>query len=100
MSGFIYSLMTEDFISMRTFRIVSRCSHYAFRLVSHLTHHIYALYALGASPKILEAAFESNASYMRNAIEPPGEINESNWTEHLRDDRSFFHYFKGTRRGN
>lgn len=57
---------------------------------NHLSHHVLAAYDLGASEELLKAIYDSNASYQRpilldqvEGIVKPGEINESNWKEHL-----------------
>ena len=54
---------------------------------SHLSHHLYALYALGASPDALRAAYTSQAKAQRPAFESPKAITKENWKEHLGNDK-------------
>lgn len=54
---------------------------------SHATHHLYAIYTLGATPEVLQAAYETHKEYQRPAFDAPGEITEKNWKDHLGDEK-------------
>ena len=54
---------------------------------SHLAHHLYANYAMGASKENLEAAFDHQAAFQRLNISPPDDLSDSNWLDHLDDER-------------
>ena len=54
---------------------------------SHSTHHVLALYTLGASPEIIEDAYETAHDYLLPVIKTPGPITEKNFAEHLADER-------------
>jgi hypothetical protein len=53
---------------------------------SHSTHHMLAIYALGASPEIIEDAY-SRHDYLKPAFDSPEPITEKNFNEHLGDER-------------
>ena len=53
---------------------------------SHVTHHVLAIYGLGASPQIIEDAYETH-DYLKPAFESPDPITEKNFAEHLGDER-------------
>ncbi|EGG10926.1 uncharacterized protein MELLADRAFT_92312 [Melampsora larici-populina 98AG31] len=61
---------------------------------NHIAHHLLAMYALGAPPALIKAAFETEALEQRPALSPPsGEMfNEKNWTIHLGDDKYYPRY--------
>ncbi|CAE6463738.1 unnamed protein product [Rhizoctonia solani] len=50
---------------------------------NHLAHHLFAAYRIGASPRILQNAFDRHAAYQRPAYESPEPITAGNWTKHL-----------------
>ncbi len=54
---------------------------------SHATHHLYAIYAMGADRKLLEAAYQTHVVYQRPAFESPEAIDDGNWKDHLADER-------------
>src|SRR5258708_3517490 len=47
---------------------------------SHVTHHVLAIYGLGASPQIIEDAYETH-DYLKPAFESPDPITEKNFAE-------------------
>ena len=51
---------------------------------SHLTHHLIAIYGLGASAPLIEAANETHM-YQKPAFASPGPITEENFIEHIGD---------------
>lgn len=74
---------TSSLLSMSCVRAILN------RLVtSHTSHHLYAIYQLGATPELLEAAYNVDAKMQRKAFDSPGEITAENWKEHLGDERS------------
>lgn len=50
-------------------------------------HHLYAIYTLGATPDVLEAAYETHVVYQRPLFPSPSEVTESNWKKHLGDEK-------------
>ncbi|CCM00192.1 uncharacterized protein FIBRA_02220 [Fibroporia radiculosa] len=61
---------------------------------NHMSHHLLAIYQLGASGPLLEAAYQSHVSSMRPAFESPGSITEKNFHEHLGDEKYYNAYLK------
>lgn len=61
---------------------------------NHATHHLYAIYTLGSSSEVLEAAYQSHVKYQRPAFDSPTEVTESNWMVHLGDENYYRAYFK------
>ncbi|THH28849.1 hypothetical protein EUX98_g5339 [Antrodiella citrinella] len=59
---------------------------------NHATHHILAIYALGASPETIRAAYASHTGYQRPAIPPAGVVNKSNWKNFLGDEKYYQAY--------
>lgn len=55
--------------------------------LDHITHHLLTIYALGASPSMLEKAYNENVSYQR----PKGEL-EQKIVEDLSDKAKFKDY--------
>ena len=55
--------------------------------VSHSTHHLYAIYALGATPELLDAAYKTHVDYQRPAFDSPEEITENNWKNFFGDEK-------------
>ena len=51
---------------------------------SHLTHHLIAIYGLGASTPLIEAANETHM-YQKPAFASPSPITEENFIEHIGD---------------
>ncbi|KAG8881000.1 hypothetical protein FRB97_000245 [Tulasnella sp. 331] len=56
---------------------------------NHLTHHLYAIYALGAAPNLLQDAYDLHAGDQRPAFKSPEEITEKNWKDHLGDEKYY-----------
>jgi len=52
-------------------------------LISHASHHLLAIYALGATGKVIESAYETHVAYQRPAYKSPTSITENNFSEHL-----------------
>lgn len=61
-------------------------------LSSHLSHHLFAAWAFGASPELLQEIYDLHAKEQRPALTPPSEITESNWKEHLGDEQLVFNF--------
>ncbi|KAH9809064.1 hypothetical protein DFH28DRAFT_1067858 [Melampsora americana] len=61
---------------------------------NHIAHHVLAMYALGAPPASIKAAFEHEVQEQRPALSPAlGEmLNENNWTMHLGDEKYYPDY--------
>ena len=57
-----------------------------YKILSHATHHLYAIYTLGASSEVLEAAYQTHVKYQRPSFDSPTDITESNWISHLGDE--------------
>ena len=51
---------------------------------SHATHHMLAIYALGASPEMIEEAY-SLQDHLKPAFGSPEPITDKNFIEHLGD---------------
>lgn len=58
-----------------------------FYRASHTSHHLVAIYAMGASASVIEAAYEKRSIEQRPAFESPEPITESNFWDHLADKR-------------
>ncbi|GJE99831.1 hypothetical protein PsYK624_161040 [Phanerochaete sordida] len=67
---------------------------------NHCSHHLLAIYAMGASPEVIRAAYETHVAYQRPAF-PSTEtteakdsviITESNWKDYLGDERYYQAY--------
>lgn len=69
-------------------------------ICSHAAHHLLAIYAMGGNAELLNAVYRSHETYQKPAFPPPDEeemkriqaarkavIDESNWKEHLGDER-------------
>lgn len=50
---------------------------------NHLAHHLLAAYALGATPEILQAAYDEHASYQAPRKPCPNPITLDTWKQHL-----------------
>ncbi|TCD67715.1 hypothetical protein EIP91_012012 [Steccherinum ochraceum] len=59
---------------------------------NHSTHHMLAIYALGAGPKLIKAAYASHEAYQRPAVSAPSPITKENWKEHLGDEAYYQSY--------
>jgi len=57
--------------------------YHCFFVSSHLSHHLLAAYYLGATPKLLQEAYDLHAKYQRPAYKSPSVIHENNWKDHL-----------------
>lgn len=49
----------------------------ANRLLDHIVHHVLSLYALGASPEQIKAAYDRDSSYQRPVMPTKDEIVKS-----------------------
>lgn len=76
-------------MSFSATRYSFRRSYFVF-FSSHIIHHALALYALGAPGRLIKAAYDEDKSYQRKAFESPSAITESNFTDHVGDDRYVF----------
>ena len=56
-------------------------------MIDHIAHHILTLYALGASPEIIQKQYEINKSYQK----PPEPVNQS-VLQDMRDPAKFHSY--------
>ncbi|KAI0776913.1 hypothetical protein BD413DRAFT_610496 [Trametes elegans] len=64
---------------------------------NHAAHHLVAIYALGASGRLLEAAYHTHVVYMKPAIRPPNGVTESTFWAHLEDEQyydAYLHFFR------
>lgn len=52
---------------------------------NHTSHHLLAIWALGASGPVIEAAYKVNTDYQRLAEDSPGPITLDNLYDHLGD---------------
>ncbi|THH26455.1 hypothetical protein EUX98_g7731 [Antrodiella citrinella] len=59
---------------------------------NHAAHHVLAIYALGASPELIRAAYSIHKGYQRPAVPPAGVVTKSNWKEHLGDEQYYQSY--------
>jgi hypothetical protein len=50
---------------------------------NHLAHHLLAVYALGATPGVLQAAYDEHASYQAPRKPCPTPITPDTWKQHL-----------------
>ncbi len=50
---------------------------------NHLAHHLLAVYALGATSDVLQAAYDEHASYQAPRKPSPNPITLDNWKQHL-----------------
>ena len=50
---------------------------------NHLAHHLLAVYALGATPEVLQAAYDEHASYQAPRKSCPNAITPDTWKQHL-----------------
>ncbi|KAI0065175.1 hypothetical protein BV25DRAFT_1822291 [Artomyces pyxidatus] len=58
---------------------------------NHATHHLFAVYALGASPQLLQEVYDTH-SYQQPIVESPEPITEENFSEHLGDSKYYSAY--------
>ncbi|KAG0704107.1 hypothetical protein DFH29DRAFT_997994 [Suillus ampliporus] len=54
---------------------------------NHALHHLLAIWAMGASAKMISSAYETHCVYQRPALESPSHITRDNFNEHLGDER-------------
>ncbi|TFY82506.1 hypothetical protein EWM64_g1509 [Hericium alpestre] len=59
---------------------------------NHATHHLFALYGLGASADLIEAAYAIHMTYLTPVIHSPHAITDDNFVEHLGDDEYYNAY--------
>jgi hypothetical protein len=50
---------------------------------NHIVHHLLSIYALGASPEVIEARYKENVSYQRPILDEKRELRS------LRDAKDF-----------
>ena len=50
---------------------------------NHLAHHLLAVYALGATSELLQAAYDEHASYQAPRKPSPNPITSDTWKTHL-----------------
>jgi len=50
---------------------------------SHAAHHLLAIYALGASAPVIDAAYQTHVAFQRPAVASPGVITIKNFNEFL-----------------
>ncbi|KAI0051279.1 hypothetical protein FA95DRAFT_310766 [Auriscalpium vulgare] len=58
---------------------------------NHATHHLFAVYALGAPPELLEEVYETH-SYQKPVVVSPEPITDNNFTQHLGDSAFYSGY--------
>ncbi|GJJ12133.1 hypothetical protein Clacol_006374 [Clathrus columnatus] len=80
-------LLKQDFVNFH-------CFFNEKRFHNHLSHHLYAAYALGATPEILQEAYDYHASYQIKAYSSPASISIDNWRDHLGDPDYYNAYLK------
>ncbi|KAH7914911.1 hypothetical protein BJ138DRAFT_1170289 [Hygrophoropsis aurantiaca] len=59
---------------------------------NHAAHHLLAIWALGASAPIIDAAYKTHCDYQRPAFESPHDINYKNFRDHLGDQKYYSAY--------
>ncbi|KAH7886675.1 hypothetical protein F5I97DRAFT_1025320 [Phlebopus sp. FC_14] len=59
---------------------------------NHAAHHLLAIWAMGASGPVIDAAYVTHCEYQRPAFESPGHITQSNVFKHLGDERYYSAY--------
>ncbi|EMD35787.1 hypothetical protein CERSUDRAFT_115740 [Gelatoporia subvermispora B] len=59
---------------------------------NHASHHMVAIFALGASGPLIEAAYDTHVAYMRPAYPSPEAISETNFYEHL-GERDYYNAY-------
>ncbi|KAL0959084.1 hypothetical protein HGRIS_014382 [Hohenbuehelia grisea] len=67
------------------------------RFHNHASHHVLALWALGASANLIQAAYTEAAGSQRPAFPSPEPINSANFEEHLGDEnyyQAFVQFFE------
>ncbi|KAI0739632.1 hypothetical protein C8Q80DRAFT_1222030 [Daedaleopsis nitida] len=64
------------------------------RFHNHASHQLLAIYQLGANRPLIQAAYETHASYMRPSYESPEPITDQNFHEHLGDEKFYDAYLK------
>ncbi|KAA1473981.1 hypothetical protein DENSPDRAFT_823618 [Dentipellis sp. KUC8613] len=62
------------------------------RFHNHSTHHMFAIYALGATPELLDAAYATHMQYQKPLVRSPHSITEANFLEHLDEDEYYEAY--------
>ncbi|KIK43252.1 hypothetical protein CY34DRAFT_11849 [Suillus luteus UH-Slu-Lm8-n1] len=62
------------------------------RFHNHAAHHLLAIWAMGASAKIIFSAYETHCEYQRPAFDSPSRITRHNLFEHLGDERFYSAY--------
>ncbi|KAG1869215.1 hypothetical protein C8R48DRAFT_597975 [Suillus tomentosus] len=61
---------------------------------NHAAHHLLAIWAMGASAKIIFSAYETHCVYQRPAFDSPSRITRHNFNEHLGDERFYSAYLE------
>jgi len=62
------------------------------RFHNHTAHRALAIWALGADPAVIRAAYDHDCKEQRPAYKSPQEITEHNFEEHLSDERYYDAY--------
>ena len=57
------------------------------RFLSHIPHHHLAIWALGANDTLIDAAYKHDIPIQRPAIEPTVPVTETNFVDHLGDEK-------------
>ncbi|KAH7922437.1 hypothetical protein BV22DRAFT_1017307 [Leucogyrophana mollusca] len=59
---------------------------------NHAAHHLLAIWAMGASAPIIDAAYKTHCDYQRPAFKSPEPITDKNFREHLADEKYYSAY--------
>ena len=62
--------------------------------LSHVVHHTLAIYALGASEKLLREGYESGELFKRPIGKSPAPISDDNFVDHLGDGKYYQAYLE------
>ncbi|TFY61421.1 hypothetical protein EVG20_g7066 [Dentipellis fragilis] len=62
------------------------------RFHNHSTHHMFAIYALGATPELLDAAYATHVQYQKPLVRSPHSITDANFLDHLDEDEYYEAY--------
>ncbi|KAH9849117.1 hypothetical protein C2E23DRAFT_840918 [Lenzites betulinus] len=61
---------------------------------NHASHHLVAIYGLGASGPLIEAAYQTHVAYMRPAVESPESLDEKSVWTHLGKENFYSAYLE------
>ncbi|KAA1470822.1 hypothetical protein DENSPDRAFT_818604 [Dentipellis sp. KUC8613] len=62
------------------------------RFHNHSTHHMFAIYALGAPPALLDAAYATHMQYQKPLVPSPHLITDEDFLDHLDEDEYYNAY--------